>query len=640
MLTAEPRSSAFSESARPLAAFALLGFVRLHRGWYLGVVTRARSSARHGPRDAEIQQVVAVDFVLVGHGQPLGALERRQERRFLELLQDVVDSQCLYFSHNYDVTQSAQRVALMGLPASAASRGGGCSGLWQGFAEEEGSGGVRFGSQWARADPRFMWNKHMVQPFVAQGFEEWAHPVMCGLVVARHDLSLSSGAAGPTISYIFISRRAREWQGVRFHCRGLDAAGCAGNFVETEHIVLLRSEPDGVPASSSSSSSSSASACGSLPDERALCAFVQTRGSLPTQWSQEVTTKYTPKVTLHPAGAEEGFERFRRHFCGPLAEHSLDHYGRATAINLIDKVGSSAVVRDQRTLGAAYEALTQRLGDERLRLVWFDFHHECRGGKYENLNRLWAAVRADAHDFGWFSQLRSGHVERWQKGVFRTNCMDNLDRTNVVQTLLARHHLGEALGLQRQQQQPTEQLPTYQLQAQQPPKLPPNVEDAFTACWRLNANTMSVLYAGTPALKTRRGTLGKLQDAFNSVVRYGLNNFRDGAKQDACDLFLGVFRVEQLRPGEDAFAPEPGEQTLYSLIEKQALLFLGTFMLYSVLADYEGPLRSLQVAFAVSFTVGLVAIQHALRRGLPRSFVSKPALHRFKDRKVAMWSPR
>ncbi len=32
-----------------------------------------------------------------------------------------------------------------------------------------------------------------------------------------------------------------------------------------------------------------------------------------------------------------------------------------------------------------------------------------------------------------------------QRGVFRTNCIDCLDRTNVVQGLLARHHLEAVL---------------------------------------------------------------------------------------------------------------------------------------------------------------------------------------------------
>jgi hypothetical protein len=35
--------------------------------------------------------------------------------------------------------------------------------------------------------------------------------------------------------------------------------------------------------------------------------------------------------------------------------------------------------------------------------------------------------------------------------------------------------------------------------------------------------------------------MGALQDGYNSVTRYYLNNFRDGQTQDCTDLFLGKF---------------------------------------------------------------------------------------------------
>ena len=39
---------------------------------------------------------------------------------------------------------------------------------------------------------------------------------------------------------------------------------------------------------------------------------------------------------------------------------------------------------------------------------------------------------------GWFQTDARGVVLRRQRGVVRANCMDNLDRTNVVQSVLAR----------------------------------------------------------------------------------------------------------------------------------------------------------------------------------------------------------
>lgn len=42
---------------------------------------------------------------------------------------------------------------------------------------------------------------------------------------------------------------------------------------------------------------------------------------------------------------------------------------------------------------------------------------------------------------------RGGHVLLNQNGAFRTNCVDCLDRTNVVQSLLARRQLETSLQM-------------------------------------------------------------------------------------------------------------------------------------------------------------------------------------------------
>jgi len=45
----------------------------------------------------------------------------------------------------------------------------------------------------------------------------------------------------------------------------------------------------------------------------------------------------------------------------------------------------------------------------------------------------------------YFMVLRDGTVSMHQKGVFRTNCVDCLDRTNVVQGLIAKGVLQQQL---------------------------------------------------------------------------------------------------------------------------------------------------------------------------------------------------
>lgn len=48
--------------------------------------------------------------------------------------------------------------------------------------------------------------------------------------------------------------------------------------------------------------------------------------------------------------------------------------------------------------------------------------------------------------FGYYTEDRiSGKISQEQKGVMRTNCLDCLDRTNVVQTRLAFRIIDEIL---------------------------------------------------------------------------------------------------------------------------------------------------------------------------------------------------
>ncbi|TKC48217.1 hypothetical protein EI555_016704 [Monodon monoceros] len=127
-----------------------------------------------------------------------------------------------------------------------------------------------------------------------------------------------------------------------------------------------------------------------------------------------------------------------------------------------------------------------------------------------------------------------------QEGVFRSNCMDCLDRTNVVQSLLARRSLQaqlQRLGVLHVGQKLEEQ---------------DEFEKIYKNAWADNANACAKQYAGTGALKTdftrtgKRTQLGLIMDGWNSLIRYYKNNFSDGFRQDSIDLFLGNYSVDEL----------------------------------------------------------------------------------------------
>ena len=144
------------------------------------------------------------------------------------------------------------------------------------------------------------------------------------------------------------------------------------------------------------------------------------------------------------------------------------------------------------------------------------------------------------------------------------NCMDCLDRTNVVQSVLARWSLrqqvqvlfeggteggkeggkkltggkegGKEGGREGGQEEDVLQLPFEGL------------EKGFRSLWGGNADAISVLSAGTPALKgdfTRTGKrtkAGMVSDGLNSAKRYVINNFVDSENQRAVEALLGRTR--------------------------------------------------------------------------------------------------
>lgn len=129
-----------------------------------------------------------------------------------------------------------------------------------------------------------------------------------------------------------------------------------------------------------------------------------------------------------------------------------------------------------------------------------------------------------------------------QNGVCRTNCMDCLDRTNVVQSvisrLIAHRQLWKMNILEKPKGSPFE-------------KFPMNFENLFRQAWTHNANVCSILYSGTPALKTdftltgKRSKQGAIMDGINSAKRYYINNFCDFYNQDVLDSTMQKFKPGQ-----------------------------------------------------------------------------------------------
>jgi len=281
--------------------------------------------------------------------------------------------------------------------------------------------------------------------------------------------------------------------------RGLDSEGRVANYVETEQIV----EHDGIK-----------------------CSFVQTRGSVPMYWSQRPNLKYKPDPLI--SSNLNHMDGFQRHFA-----EQIYNYGQQILINLLDQKGKEDL------LVKGYGRIVENAGNSNIRHEPFDFHHECRKMRWDRLSILTDRVEADRQKFSFFSLNRDGSVYSLQEGVFRTNCIDCLDRTNVVQSLLARRSLQDQL------------LRLDILNVGERIEDQVGFEYVFKNVWADNADACARQYAGTGALKTdftrhgKRSVWGALQDGYNCLIRYHMNNFYDGFRQDSLDLFIGNYIVEE-----------------------------------------------------------------------------------------------
>lgn len=150
--------------------------------------------------------------------------------------------------------------------------------------------------------------------------------------------------------------------------------------------------------------------------------------------------KWSPAVKIHP-NQDESLALAKKH-----VEEMKQNYGEQVFINLIDKKGS------QLRIGTHFTNIVKNLKDDLIMYEWFDFHHECRKMKWENLSKLIDNVKTKLNGFEHFMARvehgfdhrdkineRTCKITKKQIGNIRVNCMDCLDRTNVVQSVLSRN---------------------------------------------------------------------------------------------------------------------------------------------------------------------------------------------------------
>ena len=209
-----------------------------------------------------------------------------------------------------------------------------------------------------------------------------------------------------------------------------------------------------------------------------------------------------------------------------------------------------------------------------------------------------------------------------QKGGFRTNCIDCLDRTNVIQTVISRitlHHILFQLGISKTQNdninEPFEPFSDI-------------FEDIYRAMWTDNGNFLSKCYSGTNALKadfTRTGKRtkeGALTDGINTLKRFYINNFRDGHYQDSHDYFLGNLNLTKQELKEHSiFAPF----ILLAFVIFIAMIFYSSAASIALPIDYEDNFRKKIFRFLLFIGIFVLTTRISLKY-FKKSIIDKPTI--------------
>ncbi|KAL3998072.1 hypothetical protein ACH3XW_13535 [Acanthocheilonema viteae] len=381
-----------------------------------------------------------------------------------------------------------------------------------------------------RTNKWFFWNYALLSDLFNDegsphpGTEEWIIPVCQGFIAERKILV----EAETKLTLTLISRRSINCAGVRYLRRGIDEDGHVANFVETEVVLTIYGH---------------------------CLSFIQIRGSVPVFWTQQ-GYRYRPPLVISKTFTDS-YPAFNKHIT-----KMIETYGAPlTIINLVEQRGR------EMQLALSFLQHILHMNSPDVAYFTYDFHFRCRGLRFHKVAELISALTEQISTIGFCWVDKCGEIVRQQQGVIRTNCVDCLDRTNVVQCAISQ----ELCLVQAQK------LGIVGPQADAPLEL----IQALQTMWADNGDAISRQYAGTDALKgdiTRSGQrnlVGMVKDGYNSASRYYLSHMRDAQRQLAVDTLLG----KSLDIGEsqdEKFEGEEDEEEVESIgrLVREAILFI------------------------------------------------------------------
>ncbi|PVV04040.1 hypothetical protein BB560_001477, partial [Smittium megazygosporum] len=496
-------------SAKPLKTVygqAIMGIIKLNTGYHVVIINGCETVGVINT--ATILKAKDTCILRIDQSPISDQKEKVLQDKYLANLKSALSVKSFYFSNEYDVTNSLQNQFSLDKNKSA----------------------------WENANQEFFYNHYLSEPLIAAATSDnKIGSIICPVISGFIEV-IPVILKDQPISISLITRRSRHKQGTRYFSRGANDDGFVSNFAETEQIVEISGTGN--------------------PDfaeyHGTLMSLVQIRGSIPIRWAQVITGKYKPRIEIDIRASEPGFKKHMQTI--------TKSYNKVIMVNLADKVKYEKPVCD------AFGEMVSKFSDKNsIEYIHFDFHKECSRMRFDRVSLLIDQIKTRLDEFGSFiiSPKKSAEPTRIQTGVVRSNCMDCLDRTNVMQSVLSDGWLIQEFRKMKFLGE-NETFDKYD-----------QISASLRNIWADNADYVSLAYSGTGALKTdftrtgKRTTTGLLMDGVNSIERYIKNNFLDGYRQDSYDLFLGYYRI-----GEDT-----GAQSMTRPLSSDAKAVLGSVLL-------------------------------------------------------------
>jgi hypothetical protein len=308
----------------------------------------------------------------------------------------------------------------------------------------------------------FFWNKGALKELISKELSGFSLICIFGFArvisITAPDQSPASPFASLSYDIWLIARRDTRRAGPRYMRRGCDTSGNTANSVYSEQIV--------VPLRAAHPRSSH---------------FSLIRGSVPLVWSQPLNLAFTPKAKV-----DDNSELQRNTLEASLKILARSHTNVAF-LNLLKISPKShegaltAAFEKYAAASADFKLIKDRDADSQVRhlrglfqgnvveYLSFDLNSEGKNGRSPYIERalesLMKSIQPRLAEWGvGIINPDNAAENKRQSGVYRVNCLDSLDRTNLVQMHVAR--MGLDLQLQQLNLPTSSQVSTLQRQHQ------------------------------------------------------------------------------------------------------------------------------------------------------------------------------